>query len=295
MQPSNITLTSTEEILVHAKKLLNEVKLREAENLYRQLQHQLPGHSVTGEVKELFSSFLRFRFAEFLSGGSEPTKHMNSYVTGLMKKLDITTNIPGFSKIAERVLAQQRTLLYYDRLYTLFQAMANTRKLAGDIVELGVYRGGSLRFLYEVAIYLNISPNIYGLDTFSGHAGVSSEDLTQAEGQFANTSLETVSAYLADCGSVELVPGDVRETLGELLGRVECLVLAHLDLDLRDPTALALRLIEPKLVVGGAIIVDDYGFLSCKGVRRATDKFVAETGLKRFHLMTGQCLLLKVA
>lgn len=293
MSTNNVNLTSIEDILVYARKALNEMELVKFETFYRQLKQQIPGHPVIGEVKNLTSSFLQARFAEFLSGGHGQSAHLNSYMAGWIKKLDITKDIQGFSEIARRVLAQQRTLLYFDRLYTLFQVMENTSKSAGDIVELGVYRGGSLRFICEVADHLKISPNIYGLDTFSGHAGVSAEDSSQAEGQFSNTSLGEVSKYLADCSAVKLVPGDVRETLQGVLDGVECLAMAHLDLDLHEPTAQAFRLIEPKLVVGGAIIVDDYGFLSCKGVRKATDEFAAKSGLKKFHLMTGQCLLLK--
>lgn len=293
-----VDLGSTEEILIFAKKSLSNLKLSETENyesLYRQLSQQFPGHPGTSEIKEMFSSFLKLRYGEYLSGGFEHSDQLNAYVTGWTKKLDITKDIQGFSEIARSVIAQKRTLLFYDRLYTIFQAMMNTRKIGGDIVELGVYRGGSLRFIYDVARYLKTAPCIYGLDTFSGHAGVSAEDISQADGQFSKNSLEQVAAYLADCDSVRLVPGDVRETLESLLGKIECLVFAHLDLDLHDPTASALRLIEPKLAVGGAIVVDDYGVLSCKGVRKATDEFVAQSALKQFHLMTGQCLLLKVA
>ncbi len=292
---TNTNLATVEDILVYAKKALNQVKLLEAENLYRQLKQQMPGHPVTGQVKALISDFLKFRFPEFLGGDAQPGEQLKSYTTGLMKKLDITRDIEGFSEIARRVLTQQRTLLYFDRLYTLFQVMESTAKIGGDVVELGVFQGGSLRFLYEVAGYLNISPNIYGLDTFSGHEGVSAVDVSQREGQFTRTSLQEVAEYLAECRLVNLVPGDVRETLEGVLDGIERLAFAHLDLNLHDSTSYALRLIEPRLAAGGVIVVDDYGSLSCKGVRKATDEFAAESGMMKFHLMTGQCLLLRVS
>jgi hypothetical protein len=51
-----------------------------------------------------------------------------------------------------------------------------------------------------------------------------------------------------------------------------------------------------RTIPGSVIIVDDYGFITCKGAKRATDEFVrSNPNFKLFHLVTGQALVLKIS
>lgn len=294
MKAKTVDLGSVAEVLTYVGKALHAMKLAEAENAYRQLAEQLPGHAAVDKAKAMISEFLRFRFAEFLDDDQQISDLYRTYLAGISKKIDITRDIPGFSEMARLIVAEGRTLLYFDRLYTLFQAVEHIAHLGGDIIELGVYQGGSLKFIAERCQQLDLSIRIFGLDTFCGHAGVSTADFTQAEKQFSNTSLSDVTSYVAGCRAVTLVQGDVRLTLKGLLENVERVALAHLDLDLWEPTEQALCLLAPKMVLGSTIVIDDYGSVSCQGVRKATDDFAEKAGLRRMHLLTGQCLLVKV-
>jgi O-methyltransferase len=49
----------------------------------------------------------------------------------------------------------------------------------------------------------------------------------------------------------------------------------------------------PRLVPGGIVVCDDYGFTTCPGARSAMDEFFAELGVGIIELTTGQALAIK--
>ncbi|MEM4331709.1 MAG: TylF/MycF/NovP-related O-methyltransferase [Candidatus Micrarchaeia archaeon] len=71
--------------------------------------------------------------------------------------------------------------------------------------------------------------------------------------------------------------------------------LVHLDVDVYEPTRFSLNFFKDKLQPGGIIIVDDYGFTTCPGVKKAVDEFTRNNiNYELFHLLTGQALLIKI-
>jgi len=68
----------------------------------------------------------------------------------------------------------------------------------------------------------------------------------------------------------------------------------HVDVDLFEPTAARLEFFYPRLVSGGMIVCDDYGFTTCPGARKACDDFCAKTPQQTvIHLTTGQGIIMK--
>jgi hypothetical protein len=63
--------------------------------------------------------------------------------------------------------------------------------------------------------------------------------------------------------------------------------------DLYKPTLQSLEFFWPKLVAGGVVVCDDYGFTTCPGARRAMDEFFTERRAGIFELTTGQALAIK--
>lgn len=73
----------------------------------------------------------------------EPANVPFYYVDRAKKKLDIRDSCSApFCEIAKSILAERRSLLGYDRLYTLWQAMRNVAHLKTPVIEVGVLRGG---------------------------------------------------------------------------------------------------------------------------------------------------------
>jgi O-methyltransferase len=283
-----------DEALILVKELLAEGNIPKAAKLCRMLSGTYADSEYVRQAKKIISESLRSRFGEFLGGNVTDLNLAQTYLSGFEKKIDIRVDIPIFSSIASSILEEDRTSLYFDRLYTIFQSLFNTSRLAGAIVELGVYRGGSVKFMARVCEALGAPRAIFGLDTFSGLVHVASQDgPTHYDGRFKGPGLQDVSRYLEDSPAVTLIEGDILETLDRVLAEIESVVFVHVDLDLYEPTAFSLPRVARKLVPGGIILLDDYGFVTCRGAKEASDEFLKAGGFRHFHLLTGQCILIK--
>jgi hypothetical protein len=203
-----------------------------------------------------------------------------------------------FLPLAREVRRQGLTSLYFDRLYTLYQAVRNVvRRFPQDrlgLLEAGVYRGGSSLYLARLAErYAPGRSRLDSVDTFEGHSAAdlpAGREAGHRPGKFAATSAEDVRDLLAAFEFVTVHEGRVQDVAPGLEGPLH---LIHLDVDIEAPTRFVLELALERMAPGGAIVVDDYGFESCPGVRRAVDEFVAGpgTGFAKFALDSGQCLL----
>jgi O-methyltransferase len=226
---------------------------------------------------------------------SERAAQFEYYWYNAWKKIDVR-DIEGFGALASKAIEEHRTGMRYDRLYTLWQAIAAVQSDA-PLAEVGVYRGGSSRFLLEALRFHRRANRLYACDTFSGHAEVD-EQLDgphRVDLQFTNTSVEDVREHLRDFPNVELVHGDFRETSGKL-AHIQEFSFVHVDVDVYPVTRYCLEFFAPRVRPGSFIVVDDYGFSTCRGARQAVEEFVAESPhFRKVHLLTGQALLVRVA
>jgi hypothetical protein len=216
------------------------------------------------------------------------------------KHLDIRTLQP-FAGVADEVIREGKTLLYYDRLYVHYQALSHIMRVFSDgtgiySAEVGVYKGGGSKFIFTAAQALGTRLlQHYGFDTFEGHHAVdiNSRDTFHKPGYFGDTAYEAVVAYLRPYTGIKLIKGRFQEQTAI----IEQLPFhfVHLDVDILEPTAFALGFFHERLVQSGVIIVDDYGFSTCPGVRQAVDDFVrGHPGYFFSHELTGQAILIKI-
>ena len=236
-------------------------------------------------LKEAYESLER-RYAEVQNG---------YYLSGSRKKIDIG-QIPGFADIAARVRADGRAGMHLDRLFTLWQALQHASP-GLPIVEVGAYLGGSARFIAETCRLRGHEPRFFVCDTFAGHARTDAAiDLaTHRDGRkFVNTSAEQVAAYLAPHTNVQLVVGDIMETAPLVLASESSLGFVHVDVDVYPPTDFCLRFFAPRLAPGAWLVVDDYGFTTCPGAKKAVDDFIAaHPAFSMLHLLTGQAIVFR--
>lgn len=201
---------------------------------------------------------------------------------------------PGFSEIAGTVIADARTLLDYNRLFVLWQATRNTRRLKQTVAEVGTYRGGSAKFLALALRHWGGSPPLHAFDTFEGHPDVlvPSLDGPHTAGLFSDTDYAAVRAYLSDFPNVELHQGAFQETCGAVAG--ETFSLVHVDVDIYESTVACLDFFWPRLCEDGVIVIDDYGFTTCRGLKQVVDRFVEGVPeCRAWYMHTGQCVLHK--
>lgn len=202
---------------------------------------------------------------------------------------------PVFGALAAEVGAEGRTLLAHDRLYVLWQAVNNVRHLQGDVAEVGTYRGGSARFLACALERLGLSPPLHVFDTFEGHPSVivPALDGEHTTGMFADTSFDEVRNYLSPHANVVFHRGPFQETCVDVASRR--FALAHIDVDIYESTVACLEFFWPRLLEGGVLVLDDYGFTTCRGLKTAVDAFVAATQCPAWYMHTGQAVLSKSA
>jgi hypothetical protein len=214
------------------------------------------------------------------------------HLSGASKKLDLA-KIDGFSQIAGETVAAGRTGMHLDRLYTLWQTI-HAAPPAPAMIEIGAYLGGSARFIIDTLQAAGRTPRFYVCDTFAGHADTDAAIDTSHHGadKFERASAQDTSAYLAAAGypALDLVVGDIVETSAQI--DEESFSFVHLDVDVYPTTDFCLRHFAPRLADDALMVIDDYGFITCPGVKRAVDGFVAECPQYRlFHLLSGQALL----
>jgi O-methyltransferase len=182
----------------------------------------------------------------------------------------------------ERILASIRTTAYISK-----------HGLSGDIVECGVWRGGSSMAMAQTLLNRgDVSRSLYLYDTFEGMTQPCSRDLAtdgtpaaellsaakQLEDKneshmWAFASLEDVQKNMDlvgyPRGQTFFVKGPVEETIPRTIP--ERIALLRLDTDWYESTRHELAHLYPRLVPGGVLMIDDYGHWS--GARKATDEY----------------------
>ena len=211
------------------------------------------------------------------------------------KKIDIRS-LPIFNELADEVINQGKTFLDYARLHVLYQAVWNVRLLDGCFCEIGVFRGGGSYFLAASAkkILQDKEFKLYSVDTFEGHPDDIDPqyDGRHVAGKFSSTSYDDVKKYLSVFPEVEVLKGRFQDKLDVLDNKKYSMV--HLDMDIYSGTRDGLLFFHDRLVKGGIIVIDDYANSACKGVFKAVEEFILQNdGYARFHLITGQCLLIR--
>lgn len=209
--------------------------------------------------------------------------------------------LPEFGTLATKVIQERRSTLYYDRLHVIYQALVNLKARfdsTGPLnsVEVGVYKGGTSYFIASASKHLGLQVNHHCFDTFEGHAAqdiTSLVDTDHLPAMFSDTQYESVKGYLGGFENVHVFKGRFQDTCNELQDKK--IHFVHFDVDIYDPTVFGLHFFDSRLANGGVIVVDDYGFTTCPGVKKAVDEFVAATpGYFSLSLLTGQYLLVKL-
>lgn len=181
------------------------------------------------------------------------------------------------------------TLVAAPAAFVLWNAARATTSLPGALVEVGVYQGGTLRLLAD-AVAGSGEPPI-GFDTFAGMPATDPDRDIHLAGDFADTSVPAVRAAMAG-REVSLRQG-IFPTGVDTAGLDE-VRFAHIDVDIYASVLGSTEYLYPRLVPGGVIVYDDYGWTSCPGARQGVDEFFANVPEQPVYLPTGQALVWKL-
>lgn len=185
---------------------------------------------------------------------------------------------------------RRRSLLDEARAQTLFQLARHASGLPGDFAEVGVYRGGTAYLLAHVAG--DARRELHLFDTFAGMPETDSARDLHAAGDFADTSVEAVRSFVGSAPHVVFHVGLFPATTTELSGRAFALV--HVDVDIARSVEDCCEFFYERLVPGGVMVFDDYGFRSCPGAKSAVDAFFSAKGREPvLHVATSQAIVIR--
>jgi O-methyltransferase len=208
-----------------------------------------------------------------------------------------STYRPWFDGEFERIYAPiaARTKVTPDRAYVLRELCLRSLHLDGAMAECGVYQGGTAYLLADtIARHATRPVQLHLFDTFAGMPKSADDDPSaHREGDFGDTSLAGVQAYLAGFPAVAFHPGFIPDTFGG--HERERFAFVHVDVDLYSSVRDCCAFFYPRLVPGGTMVFDDYGFPHyVDAARKAVDEFFADTPERPLVLGTGQCLVQKL-
>ncbi len=184
-----------------------------------------------------------------------------------------------------------------DRKYVLYSMAVALSSLPGDTAECGVYNGAG-SFLICSARNADSGNRHHVFDSFEGLSRPEDDDLPDDPTAFLwnmhdlAVPLETVKQNLSRFDFVDYYQGWIPERFSEVADRRFSFV--HVDVDLFQPTYDSIAFFYERMVPGGIILCDDYGFTTCPGAKKAFDDFAGETPEGSvIHLTTGQGFIVK--
>ena len=173
-------------------------------------------------------------------------------------------------------------------LLILWQFANSAVSLNGHVAEMGVYKGGSAKLLAK-AFGRDAEKNVFLFDTFCGMPEIDPRKDLNREGDFSDTSLESVQEFLIDCPNVVLYKGLFSDTLGNVADKTFCFV--HIDCDIYQSVQECCEFFYPRMTRGGYMIFDDY--VHIPGVKRAIDEFFSDKIESPILIPRSQCLVIK--
>jgi len=182
---------------------------------------------------------------------------------------------------------EEKMCLCNNEAYQIYMAVERTKKVDGDIAEVGCYKGGSAKLICEV----KGDKSLHVFDTFEGLPNPTDNDNTDIhhKGQYA-ASLEYVEDYLKYYNNVYLYKGLFPSTSEPIKDKKFSFV--HLDVDLYEATKASIEFFYPRMNKGGIMISHDY--IDTPGVRKAFDDFFGDKPEPIIEMSGSQCLVVKV-
>lgn len=190
------------------------------------------------------------------------------------------------------------TMVGPERLANVYEMAqrAEATGLDGAFVECGVWRGGCVAIMAQVAERAGHGRKTWLFDSFEGLPEPDERDGAEAHQYAAGRmggALKPIDQCVApmtavhellferlglDPAPIEIVKGWFQDTLPEARARIGPIALLRLDGDWYESTRVCFEALYDQVVPGGIVIIDDYGHW--EGCRKATDEFMAARGIQ---------------
>lgn len=165
--------------------------------------------------------------------------------------------------------------------YELFKRIIGK---SGAIVECGVFKGTSLvRFAgFRQLLDKQDVRKVVAFDTFDNFPATNfSPDKKLRDKLIADAGSQSISTvqlmetlrHKKSAVDIELIAGDINQTVPKYMARHPKLKIAllNVDVDLYEPSVTILKYLYPRVISGGVVMLDDYGVFG--GETKAVDEY----------------------
>jgi O-methyltransferase len=242
--------------------------------------------------KRLFEWFAHaYGMVMLRARGADPGRHSLILAEGTYSPWLLDTD---FRDTYRRVRGS--TLVGEQRCYELWHLVGQVAQLEGDILEVGVWRGGTGAVLAKRARLQGLDATVYLCDTFQGVVKAGPEDAVYVGGEHsdvASTSVEQLLRSL-ELDNAELLVGVFPDETGPLMPEDRGIRLCHIDVDVYRSAKDVLDWVWGKLPPGGVVVFDDYGFPECEGVTTLVNEEAKKPDRLLVENLNGHGILIKL-
>jgi O-methyltransferase len=181
------------------------------------------------------------------------------------------------------------------RVYVVCSLADKVKNLKGDFVECGVNTGAYSRAVIDYIDFNSLDKTFYLLDTYQGlvKGQITDEEFGAGVGEYLSSYkdvydqvVETFKPFRA-----KIIKGAVPATLEQC--SAESIAYLSIDMNVVEPEIAAANFFWDKIVSGGVMILDDYGFPSHIAQKKAFDNFAKEKNVSILYIPTGQAIIFK--
>jgi len=192
---------------------------------------------------------------------------------------------------------RRNTLVDIYRCWKLWSLVNRTEKLGGGILDVGVWRGGTGALVAKRAQLGAVKSPVYLCDTFEGVVKAGSHDTVYKGGEHAATSQPVVEDLVRTLKleNVRILKGIFPDETAHLVDPGARFRLCHIDVDVYSSARDVMTWIWDRMVPGGIVVYDDYGFSACEGITRYVNEQVGQTDRLVLHNLNGRAIVIKTS
>ena len=177
----------------------------------------------------------------------------------------------------------------FERRWNLKEFLKLVQNVDGDLAECGTYKGAAAFLFCTFAQEHNRKVHLF--DSFQGLSEPGANDGVFWQKGNLSASEQLVHDTLNGFSCFKTYPGWIPSTFPNVSDRL--FAFLHVDVDLEQPTYDTLEFFYPRLNKGAVVILDDHGFRTCPGARKAALEFMRDKPEQILDLSTGQGLIIK--
>ncbi len=182
------------------------------------------------------------------------------------------------------------------RCFELWELVGEVAKLAeGDLIEIGAWRGGTGCLIAKKCLLAGIAATVYLCDNFEGLVKAGEFDTSWGDGDLADASEALVLNLVGrlNLGNVQICKGVFPDETGSFF---ECkkFRFCHIDVGVYQSAKDIFGWIWGRVVLGGLVIFDEYGFYGCEGITRLVEEQRCNSDRLVIHNLNGHAVIVKI-